>query len=542
MSEAVTSLLRHRRDTGVRAVGDLRLITAGVRPLGLMPPIALPGQTGFPLDRPMPTDRLRGWLVTVFLTILAGATRFYHLGYPTDSGTPVFDEKHYVPQAWQMVRNGGVEDNPGYELVVHPPLGKQLIAVGELFHGYDPVGWRLCAALAGTVCVLLVIRIARRLTRSTLFGAVAGVLMLSDGVSFVQSRMGMLDIFLTLFVIAAFGALVVDRDDMRTRMATVVAEGRVGDSPLGPRMGVRWWRFGAGVLLGLACAVKWDGAFWLAAFGVLSVVWDLCARRAAGVSRPWVGTWARDVVPALWALAAIPILVYLGSWWAWFASEVGTDRYEVGRDIGAGGRWAFLPDAVRSLWYYHAHVLDFHASLDTSRTHPHPWESKPWVWPMGLRPMLYYLSTSTRTCAPGGTAECISATMLIGTPALWWASPLALGWALWRGFTRFDWRYGAVLIGYGAGYLPWFIHIDRQMYFFYATPLAPFLILGLTLMLGDIVGRSRPGTERHGTGLMILSLYLALCLVNFAWLWPIMVGMPISNAHWNAEMWLPSWR
>ena len=58
--------------------------------------------------------------------------RFIGLDRPTDGGTPVFDEKHYVPQAWQMLRNGGVEDNPGYELVVHPPLGKQLIAIGEL--------------------------------------------------------------------------------------------------------------------------------------------------------------------------------------------------------------------------------------------------------------------------------------------------------------------------------------------------------------------------------------------------------------------------
>ena len=72
--------------------------------------------------------------------------RFVGLGQPTDGGTPVFDEKHYVPQAWQMLRNGGVEDNPGYELIVHPPLGKQLIALGELAFGYDGLGWRAAAA------------------------------------------------------------------------------------------------------------------------------------------------------------------------------------------------------------------------------------------------------------------------------------------------------------------------------------------------------------------------------------------------------------
>jgi dolichyl-phosphate-mannose-protein mannosyltransferase len=294
------------------------------------------------------------------------------------------------------------------------------------------------------------------------------------------------------------------------------------------------------VLIGLACAVKWDGCYWLAAFGVLSVVWDLCARRSAGVRRPWLGTWVRDVLPALWALAVVPVLLYLGSWWAWFAGEVSTDRYEVGRTIGPGGSWSFLPAGLRSLWSYSGHVLAFHTELKTSHTDPHPWESKPWTWPMGLRPMLYYLNNTAKTC--GDNSGCVSATMLVGTPALWWASPLALVWALWKGFTRADWRYGAVLVGYGAGYLPWFLDIDRQMYFFYATPLAPFLVLGLTLMLGDVVGAARGGAERRATGLAVLALYLGLAVANFAWLWPIMVGDTITNAHWNAEMWMPSWR
>ena len=41
--------------------------------------------------------------------MIAGVVRFGGLDRPTDGGTPVFDEKHYVPQAWQMLRDGGVE-------------------------------------------------------------------------------------------------------------------------------------------------------------------------------------------------------------------------------------------------------------------------------------------------------------------------------------------------------------------------------------------------------------------------------------------------
>ncbi|MGH3793195.1 MAG: phospholipid carrier-dependent glycosyltransferase, partial [Pseudonocardiaceae bacterium] len=212
---------------------------------GRMPPA--PTRPAGPLQwlvpRPL-TDRGRSWAVTLSVTLVAGLVRLWNLGLPTDRGTPVFDEKHYAPQAWQMLRNGGVEDNPGYELVVHPPLGKQLIALGELVMGYNGWGWRLSAALAGTVCVLLIVRIVRRLTRSTLLGGIAGVLLIADGVSQVQSRIGMLDIFLALFVLAAFGCLIIDREQVHQRLATVVREGRVTHTDFGPRFGVRWWRWG----------------------------------------------------------------------------------------------------------------------------------------------------------------------------------------------------------------------------------------------------------------------------------------------------------
>jgi dolichyl-phosphate-mannose--protein O-mannosyl transferase len=94
-------------------------------------------------------------------------TRFLNLGSPTDAGTPVFDEKHYAPQAWQVLHNHGVEDNPGFGLVVHPPVGKQLIAIGEAIFGYNGVGWRFTGALLGVAMVALVMRIVRRISRSS---------------------------------------------------------------------------------------------------------------------------------------------------------------------------------------------------------------------------------------------------------------------------------------------------------------------------------------------------------------------------------------
>lgn len=497
------------------------------------------------LGGPMPSDRLRGWITTLVVTLIGGVVRFQNLGFPTDNGTPVFDEKHYVPQAWQMLRNGGFEDNPGYELTVHPPVGKYLIAVGEWVFGYNGFGWRFASALCGTLMILLIVRIARRMTRSTLLGAIAGILLICDGVSHLQSRMGMLDVFSATFLLLAFSCLLCDRDQVRTRLAVAMRDEWVGDSPYGPRLGFRWWRFGVGVSLGLDLAVKWDGVYWMVAFALLTLGWDVAARRAAGVARPWLGTLVRDVLPVLWAMLAVPVLVYLASWWAWLSSETGVDRHGVTgfSPYQDGSPWPFVfdwvPNALRYLFHYSLNVLHFHETLVTPKGSPHPWESKPWTWPMGLRPMLYYYQSGTAAC---GSADCVSATMLVGTPAMWWLAFPMLGWALWRSIGRFDWRYIAVLVTYLAGILPWFLNIDRQMYFFYMTPLAPFLVLGLVLPLGEIMGRSRFGYERRHTGLLVVALYVGLVVANFVWLWPILNGTPISAWHWQAELWLPSWR
>jgi dolichyl-phosphate-mannose-protein mannosyltransferase len=486
-----------------------------------------------------PTDRVQGWVTTVVVTALAALTRFIGLGEPTDAGTPIFDEKHYAPQAWQLLHNHGVEDNPGFGLVVHPPVGKQLMALGEALFGYNEVGWRFSGAVCGVIMVALVVRITRRMTRSTLVGGIAGVLLIADGVSFVGARTALLDGYLAFFVVAAFGALIVDRDQVRERLYVALLEGRIAETPWGPRLGVRWWRFGAGVLLGLAFGSKWSGLYFMAFYAAMSLGFDVAARRQYRVPRPWLGALRRDLGPTVYTMAVIPFAVYMASYAPWFASETGVYRYEVGQTIGPNGPFG-MPDAIRSLWHYTYGVYKFHAGLTNAAGNHHPWESKPWSWPMSLRPVLYAIDQQNIAgCAPN---SCVKAVMCVGTPALWWVAVPVLLWAAWRTFVRRDWRFAAVLVGYCAGWLPWFAQIDRQMYFFYAATMAPFLVMAIAIILGDIVHKPNQSPERRTLGLIVVSCYLALVITNFAWMYPILTGIPVSNATWNMEMWLPSWR
>ncbi len=532
--------------------------------VGDVPAIERPARTRRQLLPPMPIDVGRGWAVTAILTLIGGFLRFWQLGWRTDGGTPLFDGKYYAVQAAEMIRTGGVEDNQAFGVIVHPPLGKQLIALSELLFGYNPIGWRFASAVAGTICVLLIIRTVRRMTRSTLLGAVAGVLLICDGVSQVMSRIALLDTFVLVFVLAAFACLVADRDQVRTRLAAAVGDGSMERFGGGVPLGARWWRFGCGLLLGCATATKWNGAYWIVAFAALSVIWDISARKQYGVRHPVTAMFRRDFVPSAWSLGIVPVLTYLASYWAWFRSETGWDRHV---DADTPG---LLPAGIRSLVTMTLQMLKTTAGI-TTPTDPaerHPWESKPFAWPLSTRPVLYYLSGGQGTTGCGaGHDDCVKRILLVGTPALWWVSLLVAGWALWRAIARLDWRYAAVLVAYGAGYLPWFTIFDRQMYFFYMTPLAPFLVMGITLVLGDILGlgaRRRttdvaatpdgvprrvapagaqrwPGVERRFASVAVVALYVGLVAANFLWMWPILMGDPITPARLVAETWLPSW-
>ena len=253
----------------------------------------------------------------------------------------------------------------------------------------------------------------------------------------------------------------------------------------GPRLGVRWWRFGAGVLLGLACGTKWSGLYFVLFFGAMSLAFDVAARRQYQVTRPWLGVLRRDLIPTAYALALIPFAVYLASYAPWFASETAIDRHEVGLSIGPHCVVP-MPDAIRSLWHYTAKAFEFHAGLTNSAGNYHPWESKPWSWPMSLRPVLYAIDQQN---VPGcGAQSCVKAEMLVGTPAMWWlrcagAASTRRGecWFAATGATPLVWT------GYCAGWLPWFADIDRQMYFFYAATMAPFLVMAIALICGDIL-------------------------------------------------------
>jgi dolichyl-phosphate-mannose-protein mannosyltransferase len=476
------------------------------------------------------------WLVTVVVVGIGAILRLYGL---TSAKGYVFDEVYYPTDAWDMLQHGVEwdEKNNGPAYVVHPPLGKWLIALGEKAFGNNELGWRFPAAIAGTLMILILIRVAYRLFHSVVLAGTAGLLLAMDGFQLVLSRTSLLDIFLGLFVLASFAALVLDRDHYRRRWLRALENGYDPDGKARLPLIVPWWLLASAALFGLACGVKWSALFFLPFFAALATVWRVQARRSAGVNRPLIRGWLGDLG---WGVVgfALSVLFYLATWTGWFVTNTGYFRHY--RQANGLSEPPIL-GALLNLAHYHQEAYSFHSGL----TSKHPYQSWPWQWLLLGRPVnLFWPSASG--C---GADRCVRQILLLGTPILWWSFIPALGILVWFGIARRDWRAYAIGTGVVGGLLPWYyfaVQDGRTMFSFYVLPALPFLILAVVYALGAVVtpaegvtvGAAR--TERQLVGAVVVGGYVLLVAICFAYFWPIFVGQSISYEGWSARMWLGS--
>jgi dolichyl-phosphate-mannose-protein mannosyltransferase len=495
------------------------------------------------------SERAWSWLGPLVVTAVAGLQRFVGLGTPH---ALVFDEVYYVKEAASYLRYGVEVARPAVpsgatdpfvlgrvnsyagspEFVVHPPVGKWMIAIGEwIFGPASSFGWRFSVALCGTLSVLLLGRIAHRLFGSALLATTASLLLAVDGQEFVHSRTGILDLFIMFWALAGFGCLLIDRDRTRARLARATDLTRWG-----PWTGPRWWRIAGVLCLTLCTGVKWSGLYFAAAFLTLSVAWDATARRAAGVRRPLVGAAVLDAGQAFVTTAVLLPAGYLATWTGWFRSTKGWDR-SWGRQHPAAHGWGWVPDALRSLWHYHGEMWHFNVTLHT----PHPYMANPWGWTILARPTAFYYETVTQGHGGCSVAQCSQAVLALGNPLIWWGGTLALAVLAFRWALSRDWRAGAIATGFGAGWLPWFLYQDRTIFQFYAVAFVPWVVLAVTYCLGLLVGpRDRPAAGRR-PAVLAAGSYVFVTVLTFWFFYPILAAQVIPHAGWALRMWFPSW-
>lgn len=458
----------------------------------------------------------------VAVAFIAGGVRFYHLSNPPQR---VFDEAYYPKDAclyagysWKQCdidskdEKYWVRERDEVGSWVHPPLGKWMIAVGEMAFGPTPFGWRVSAAVAGTTSVVLSAYLALLLFRSTVWTFVAGLLLATESLHFVQSRVGLLDIFLTFWVVLAFVFLVLDRRwiEKRTPAAPEVDEA-AEESPVDPPSPLwRPWRFAAGAAFGAAFATKWSGALALLAGAILAFAWERTRRRKAGTRHPILRTIQQEALGFVLAFLLVPIALYLVSY----------ARY-----------WMLNGIHPVAFWKLQAAMESFHVTLNRFKEGgelTHPYESAPWGWPLLLRPVKFYFKQ------PG------SQILDVGNPAVFWASLVTVPYMAIAWWWKRDWRCGLVLVAALAQWLPWFLVADRVQFLFYMTPITPFLVLAATYSLKDLSEVRLRGSTAHAFR-PVATAYVIVSVLAFAYFWPLLTAVQLSPTGMQSRIWLRGW-
>ena len=174
---------------------------------------------------------VRRWLILILA--FSAAVRFVNLSRPKKL---VFDEIYYVDGARDFLKYAVEVEKGKSEFIVHPPIGKWVIASGIKLFGDNPFGWRFSTALLGTLSILFVYLIAKHLFYSEKWALLSAALVSLDGLHLVMSRTALLDMTLMFFVLIGLYALLKER----------------------------FWS--AGFLLGLALATKWSAIYYIAFF------------------------------------------------------------------------------------------------------------------------------------------------------------------------------------------------------------------------------------------------------------------------------------
>ena len=402
----------------------------------------------------------------VLISFVAFLLRVFHLSTPKGL---VFDEIYYVDGARDYLKYGVELTKGAPEFVVHPPVGKWLIAAGIKLFGNHEFGWRIAVAIAGTLTVYLTAQIALRIFYERKWALLAAVLMTLDGLNLVMSRTALLDIFLTLFILLSVNA----------------------------------WLKGKylsfAIYLGLAMGSKWSALYYMMVFLALELILN---RKVIRVIR----------------VGATSGLVYIATWFGWFASNNGWDRNA-------------KSNPIFSLIYYHKEMLGFHTNL----TEKHSYQANPWSWLIMGRPTSFFYQ-APKGC---GAKDCAQEVLALGTPILWWLAAIAFVFLIGVNLHNFAMReldLGSLIpfIGIIAGLVPWFYFQKRTVFTFYAIAFEPFMILALVLL-------AKVAYEYDERFKYLIAAVVIVIAINFIYFYPIFTGSSIPYKSWYSRMWWSSW-
>ena len=463
------------------------------------------------------------------------------LAYPFNRGAPdangqfsppngqVFDEVYFPVDAYDDVK--GIEQcqrttaNCRYNYFdPEPPLAKEIIAAGEWGYGwyratfqsargdyidlgFNTFGWRIAACIFGVLCIPMMYLLARRLWPNRLFAIAAATLVCFDGMFFIQSRIGMIDIFPIFFILASYFLFLVhiQSRSFNASMLSLVALGIV----LGIGIAAKWivlaaWASIVFVMLLRIILRSLDFEFGPLGWPFLS--W----RRGEG---PVISNvfWPTYLAVAIIALVIIPLGIYVLAWYPFFLR----------------GQFQSLADLIN----YQVLSFDYHRNLKAT----HPFGSPAWSWPFLARPVLYYAEYSKLGTDVFTGQPLIARMSNLGNPWIWWTSLPCVAVLPYFIIRHRSFTATVILLGFITQYLPWF-PITRVLFMYHMFGGLIFMVLALAFVLTRVAEKLRPPNRE-----LLVAAHLAMAVVFFAYFYPVWTGLPISQPAYFVSPGTPIW-
>ncbi|MDR3128485.1 MAG: phospholipid carrier-dependent glycosyltransferase [Bifidobacteriaceae bacterium] len=449
-------------------------------------------------------------MISILIIILGFAIRIFNIANPKNY---VFDEVYYVKDAKSLITNG-VESG----FFVHPELGKWLISLPMRIGGLDNTWyWRLSAAIFGTICIGLIILAVWKLLGSLILANLAGFLLAIDGVGIVMSRVALLDIFLTTFILAAFVALLYNKPS---------------------------W---VGIFCGLALGVKWSGGVFLILFAIYYFTKQILfyIKQKTFIQHLKTSNFWHRIVD----FTLLPAFVYLITWTPYLLYRPEIQNLNI---------WQRLTNLAQ----FHQKIYNFHINLNTG----HNYQSAAWQWPLMLRPTAMYYNQSQPTATNGHTSvvEIIS----LGNIFIWWLGLVCILYLILNLiFPRLNKNLNTktiilCLIGITAGIGPWLIFTNRVIFQFYSIIILPFIIICLVTTIYSVL--TKPFNEFYNLDnqpvnqacfdnnlfknknyflkifVPIVSIAIIASLISI-YFYPVWVGLEIDYQKWLKILFLKTW-
>lgn len=383
-----------------------------------------------------------------------------------------FDEIYHARTAWEHLN--GVYP---YE-ITHPPLGKIIISIGIALFGMTPFGWRFSGTLFGVLMLPVIYIFAKRLFGGKAVPAACTLVLTSDFMHFVQTRIATIDTYAVFFILL-----------MYLFMYGFITTGSRRELAL------------SGIFFGIGAASKWTCIY---AGAGLAVIWLIYVIREAKAQRlDMRGFWKLCGFCVIF-FVVIPCLIY------YFAYiPYGTAR----------GISPFSAEYLRMVLDNQSYMFNYHSGIVAE----HPYSSRWYQWVLDIRPILYYLEYFN-----DGTHSSFGAFL---NPALCWGGLLSLFVLIYTAIFRRDRCAGFILLGYLAQLIPW-MFVTRITFEYHYFPCSVFLVLSLGYCF-NLMRHNLRHWKWYVSGFVTLSIAL------FVMFYPALSGKPVAAT--GLLSWLPTW-